>query len=164
MCDYSLMSFPNRLAREGEGLVVHRFCSGSLGLASPADLQPKQTGVPPVRSWWAAIRNFFALEGERSVPAVCIPPASRLILQDIPERMQAEYKIEAEEEVVFQQIGTDVNTYRDAVQFQNGRVLRLQELREGQRVTVLDVGSPLPAEGDVTPIKTEAETARLAGR
>jgi len=35
MCDYSLACFPNRLAVEGEQLVVHRFQTGALGLASP---------------------------------------------------------------------------------------------------------------------------------
>ena len=38
MCEYSLMSFPNRLAHAGEDLIVHRFSSGSMGLASPYDL------------------------------------------------------------------------------------------------------------------------------
>ncbi len=34
MCDYSLMTLPNRSAIFGEELVVHRFESGVLGLAS----------------------------------------------------------------------------------------------------------------------------------
>jgi len=45
MCDYSLMAVPNRLAQEGEELVAHRFPTGSLGLASPADL--KRAACPP---------------------------------------------------------------------------------------------------------------------
>jgi hypothetical protein len=32
-----------------------------------------------------------------------------------------------------------VNSYRDAVRFTNGREIRLQELREGQTVKVLDL-------------------------
>jgi hypothetical protein len=31
MCDYSLAGIPNRLAIEGEQLVVHQFSTGSLG-------------------------------------------------------------------------------------------------------------------------------------
>ena len=38
MCDYSLMAVPNRLAKEGEELVSHRFPTGSVGFASPGDL------------------------------------------------------------------------------------------------------------------------------
>ena len=41
MCDYSLGGLPNRLAVEGEELIVHRFPTQSIGLASPADLEPK---------------------------------------------------------------------------------------------------------------------------
>jgi hypothetical protein len=36
MCDYSLLHFPNRLAVNGEELIVHRFSSGSIGLAAEA--------------------------------------------------------------------------------------------------------------------------------
>jgi hypothetical protein len=36
MCDYALMGVPNRLATEGEDLLVHRFRTRSIGLtASP---------------------------------------------------------------------------------------------------------------------------------
>ncbi len=40
MCDYSLMTVPNRLAREGEKLIFHRFPTGSMGLASQSDFDP----------------------------------------------------------------------------------------------------------------------------
>jgi len=49
MCDYSLMAVPNRLAREGEELVAHRFPTGSLGLASPADLKRATDSAPAAR-------------------------------------------------------------------------------------------------------------------
>jgi hypothetical protein len=68
MCDYSLAGIPNRLAVEGEELVVHRFPTNSMGLASPC------ASV----SWWSAKQN----------PAVCVPPGARLILHDVPERLQ----------------------------------------------------------------------------
>jgi hypothetical protein len=40
MCDYSLHGIPNRLAEEGEVLVVHRFFTGSKGLTSHEYLKP----------------------------------------------------------------------------------------------------------------------------
>ena len=43
MCDYSLMSIPNRLASVGEELVVHRFETGAIGLASYCDRGPAPT-------------------------------------------------------------------------------------------------------------------------
>jgi hypothetical protein len=38
MCDCALMGVPNRIAVEGEQLVVHRFRNGLLGLAVPDNL------------------------------------------------------------------------------------------------------------------------------
>jgi hypothetical protein len=140
MCDYSLMAVPNRLAREGEELVAHRFPTGSLGLASPADL--KRAADPPApsrKNFWRAVLEFFNPPKTEPVPAVCIPPGARLELQDIPLRLQRDLGVGPAEPVTFTQISAAVNSYRDAVRFRNGREVRLQELREGQRVRVLDL-------------------------
>jgi len=142
MCDYSLMAVPNRLAQEGEELVAHRFPTGSLGLASPADI--KRVADPPApiqRSFWCAVKDFFNPPKTEPVPAVCIPPGARLKLQDIPARLQHDLGVSPVEDVTFTQITAAVNSYRDAVRFPNGREVRLQELREGQRVTVLDLSA-----------------------
>ena len=149
MCDYSLFAIPNRLAKEQEDLVAHRFPTGSMGLASPADLcrsaqlrrdQPGKNGL------WSAIKGFFTMPKIEPVPAVCIPPGARLHLQDIPVRLQQELGVGPAEDVVFTQTSASVNTYRDAVRFGNGRELNLQELREGQRVRVvsLALAEPMP--------------------
>src|SRR5712691_10210136 len=82
MCDYSLAGVPNRLAVEGEQLVVHRFSTGSVGLASPcSSLSSKET------------------------PAVCIPPGARLRLRDIPQALQL--GLNATEEVTFVQLSAE---------------------------------------------------------
>ena len=112
MCDYSLMAVPNRLAEEGEDLVVYRFATGSLGLASPSEFCSK---------------------------AVCIPPGARLRLQDIPACLQRDLKVGPVEEVTFTQLTAAADSYRDAVRFKNGRQMLFQELGEGQRVKVLDL-------------------------
>jgi hypothetical protein len=140
MCDYSLMTVPNRLAQDGEILITHRFQTGSLGLTSPADLKRVAAPVPMARqTFWARINAFFNPPRQESVCAVCIPPGARLRLENIPDRLQAELCVTAAEEVTFTQLSAAVNTYRDAVRFQNGREIRLQELREGMRVTVVDL-------------------------
>jgi hypothetical protein len=140
MCDYSLMAVPNRLAQEGEDLVAHRFPTGSLGLASPCDLKRiSEAPTPARRSFWCALKDFFNPPKTEPVPAVCIPPGARLRLQDIPARLQHELNVGPVEDVTFTQITAAVNSYRDAVRFNNGREVRLQELREGQRVVVLDL-------------------------
>lgn len=141
MCDYSLMCFPNRLANEGEDLVVHRFPSGSMGLASPADLHPAADGEGPRRTFWQAVKEFFNPIDTCAVPAVCIPPSARLVLHGIGEDFRREYSVAAEEEVTFEELSAAVNTYRDAVAFHNGRHVRIQELPEGLEVTVLTLAA-----------------------
>ena len=162
MCDYSLMAVPNRLAQEGEDLVAHRFPTGSLGLASPADLKRTATPPPAARSWWSTVMEFFNPPHIPPVPAVCIPPGSRLELQDIPVRLQRDLGIGAVEMVTFTQISPAANSYRDAVRFSNGREVRLQELREGQRVRVLDLS--MAEELDITRLREEIAEASYRGR
>jgi len=87
------------------------------------------------------VKEFFNPPKIASVPAVCIPPGARLQLRDIPSRLQNEMGVGPAEIVTFTQISAAVNSYRDAVRFENGRELRLQELREGQRVRVLDLSA-----------------------
>jgi len=148
MCDYSLHAQPNRLAIEGEPLVVHRFSRGSIGLASPSDLKPpsikSQPNAKPWPWWsWATISTWFqAPEVEcRPICAVCVPPGARLVVRDIPENLQQAFKIREVEEVTFVQLSADEYTYRDAVRFSNGHKLVLQQLHPGQRVDVLRLSS-----------------------
>jgi hypothetical protein len=145
MCDYSLHTYPNRLATDGEELIVHRFGAGSLGLASPADLTLViSAGKTAHGTWWSRAKAWFLghnpkWEAEKRVPAVCIPPGARLVLRDIPKNLQRELRVGEIEEVQFVETTAEVNTYRDAVRFQNGRRALLQQLREGQRVKVLSI-------------------------
>lgn len=151
MCDYSLHTFPNRLAVDGEELVVHRFGGASLGLASANDVAPP---IPAVRCtgnsrklWsWSGLKEWFKAqqpkwEAEKRIPAVCIPPGATLLLRDIPKNLQRELGVGEIEEVRFVQTSAEVNTYRDAVRFKNNRQVLLQGLREGQRATVLSLGA-----------------------
>jgi hypothetical protein len=120
MCDYSLAHFPNRLAVEGEQLVVHRFDTQSIGLA-PADRGQKT--------------NLFC-----SCPAVCVPPGARLLLRDIPEDLQRRLSAGDVEEVIFVQLSIKEFVHRDAIRFANGREVLLQRLPCGLRVDVLSLG------------------------
>ena len=142
MCDYSLYSIPNRLAVQGEELVTHRFLTGSIGLASPADLCKRNAIAASQASqsgFWGKLTRLLAPPDLMPVPAVCVPPGARLILKDIPADMQAQMNVGSEESVTFVQTGVMENQYRDAVRFENARELGLQSLREGQRVHVLSL-------------------------
>jgi hypothetical protein len=143
MCDYSLHAFSNRLGREGEELVVHRFVGGSIGLVSPEEVAPlsRPAGRPTeARFWsWNTIKTWFDVDNaaEAQPCAVCIPPGATLVLHDIPRGLQREIGVEGSEKVTFVQTTANPNTYRDAMRFSNQRQVLLQALRPGQRVSVL---------------------------
>ena len=120
MCDYSLGGLPNRLAVDGEELIVHRFSTHSIGLASSADLQIMKIREARQRdqSLWQRINSLFAPASDcRSVLAVCVPPGARLVLKSIPMDLQCKWSVGADEGVVFTQTSAEANTYRDALQF-----------------------------------------------
>ena len=131
MCDYSLHGIENRLAVEGEILVVHRFYTGSKGLTSPGYLKADTKS-----------KSFLALLAENFVKpssecAVCIPDGAELILTGIPQSLQLSAGVLGTEVVTFRQQSMNEATHRDAVEFQNGKTVLLQELEEGQRVGVV---------------------------
>jgi len=141
MCDYSLHCLPNRLAVEGEELVAHRFITGAIGLASPAELCRAATcknGLEK-QSFWSRIRAAIFPPTFAETPAVCIPPGARLRMTGIPAGLQRDLGVEEEESVTFTQTTALANTYHDAVRFENGRQVLLQMLKEGQRVRVLSL-------------------------
>jgi hypothetical protein len=109
---------------------VHRFYSGSKGLTSPEYL--KQGDRPK------GLRMFAAQCNEC---AVCIPDGAKLILSGISSAVQQARGLSATETVMFRQLSADAATYRDAVEFNNGIKLRLQDLEEGQPVEVLALSS-----------------------
>lgn len=141
MCDYSLMAIPNRLAEEGEDLVAHRFPTGPVGFASATDLRITVAPHARPQGFWLTLKNSFNPPKANPVPAVCVPPGARLILQDIPTRLQRDLQIGPAEEVTFTQLTASEYSYRDAIRFKNGHEVLLQKLSEGQRVKVLDLSS-----------------------
>ena len=120
--------------------MTHRFPTGSLGMASPVDVHaaitPRQRGRQTI---WQKIRAFFDPTVAPAVCAVCLPPGAKLLICDIPPRLQAQWGVQEREEGVFTQTSAAVNTYRDAVRFSGGCEVRLQEFREGMRVRVMDL-------------------------
>jgi hypothetical protein len=140
MCDYSLAALRTRLALEGEELIVYRFPTGTLGLTSPIELERHNQELRGWRSWFNP--------GE--VPcAVCVPPYARLLLRDIPERLQRELGVGTAEEVVLIQMNEMPGRHRDGVRFRNNQEVLLQHLAEGQRADVLSLSSLSENEGNM---------------
>ncbi len=160
MCDYSLGEIHNRLAVEGEELVVHRFPTHTLGLASPADLG---AGCAPCaqHTLWQQVREAIdqVFGPTKSVPAVCVPPGARLVLSGIPSHLQRRWNVTEEEPVTFVQTSMDVNRHRDAVQFCNGHESLLQNLPEGLRVRIVSLGAETSSE-TATVVREPRRTVR----
>jgi hypothetical protein len=146
MCDYSLLSFPNRLAIEGERLTSYRFPSHSLGLASPADLKPAAGSLRKAGfhgSRWSQLKDWlFSPEPcvKKEVAAICIPPGSRLRVIGIPEQMQRRFDVGPVEDVTFFERSASAYEYRDTILFANGRCALFQDLHEGLCFEVVSLG------------------------
>src|ERR1035437_6999535 len=142
MCDYSLGGLPNRLAVDGEELIVHRFSTHSIGLASPADLQTKtREERQRDQSLWHRIKSSFTPASDcLPVRAVCVPPGARLVLKSIPMDLRCKWSVGADESVFFMQTSTEVNTYRDALHFRTGRQVLLQDLASRTEVKCIAIG------------------------
>jgi hypothetical protein len=135
MCDYSLHGIENRLAVQGETLVVYRFHTGSRGLTSPAYLESSK----PATGFFAFLSR--KLVEPQPVCAVCIPDGAMLLLTGISPELRVAYGVSGSETVTFRQTTADEATHRDAVEFRNGATVGLQKLAEGQRVKVLSLSS-----------------------
>jgi hypothetical protein len=135
MCDYSLHGIANRLAVEGEVLVIHRFYTGSIGLTSPQYLKPTEKPKGLI----AVLKRILSTQS--MVCAVCIPDGAQLMLHGISPTLQQTHGVSTTEAVTFRQLAADAHTYRDAVEFKNGVKVRLQDLDEGQNVKILALSS-----------------------
>jgi hypothetical protein len=86
---------------------------------------------------------------------------ARLLVRDTPTELQRECGFQKDvEEAAFTQITAAVNTFRDAVRFQNGTEVLLQRFAEGQRVRVLTLSSA--EEQETGPKQHQRMTIRVA--
>ncbi|MBO0859058.1 MAG: hypothetical protein J2P21_11395 [Chloracidobacterium sp.] len=157
MCDYSLHGIKNRLANEGEQLFIHKFHTGSKGLASVSDLRNLEKPAPaPVgagiwarfKCWVENQRRWINDDMKRALPAVCIPPGARLQVDGIPATLQKQFGVGPHEEVTFVQLTAEPFRYRDAIRFHNGQEVLLQKLSDGLRMDVMSLSlveeTPVP--------------------
>jgi hypothetical protein len=136
------MKIPNRLAANGEELIVYRFRGRPVGLASAFDLRLEQELMNiRCRGVWSRFMELF-LPDLREVPAILVPPGARLLIRDISSDRQLQWRIHGETQTaVFTMLADEMNTFLDAVGFGNGTVVPLSGLAEGQRVRVLSVSA-----------------------
>jgi hypothetical protein len=155
MCDYSLLGVPNRLAVEGEDLVVHRFDTGSMGLTEPLGCGSRAEDLS--RSFWATVKEWFMPGEARGAVAVCIPPGASLLVHNMPEDIQQSCGSQPAELVTFTQLSVE-NAHRDAIRLGNGAEILLQRLREGQKVSVVKLTG---SEDESLPIDASSPRATI---
>ena len=142
MCDYSPYTTQTRLPEDGEELVLHTFETGTLGFAPASDLLNLQSGMrSQPDGFWASIKQFLWARRSTRLPAVCIPPGTRLLLGDLPRTVQASLCIAPSEVVVFTELSNRSYSYRDALLLPNGTRVLLQDLPEGLHAIVLSTSS-----------------------
>ena len=140
MCDYSLMMFPNRLATMGEELVAHRFRSGTTGFVSCSDFQIWQANRRSKNIWQWLTTAFSPVDEPKTV--VCIPPGARLRLEGCPEFINSDRSpLGSHGLASFTELSAEANHHRDALRFDDGVVVFLGMLAEGQRVRILRLSS-----------------------
>ena len=138
MCDYSLYAIPNRLAEDGEQVVLHRFGSGTIGFASVKDVPRKEAHcLTGWQSLCAGVKAFLLPRSGPTAPAVCMPPATRLMVTDVPSDVQRVHRIHSGDTVVTTEITSQSYSYRDALLLPNGKCVLLQDLPEGIEAVVL---------------------------
>lgn len=159
MCDYSLNGLRSRLAIEGEWLVTYRFPTGSIGLASPNELQAEGPGPyagARNRSWWSTLKGCLSARQTRDVGAVCIPPGARLRMYCWPAPALRDLQIRPVMDVIFSQLSATEYQYRDAIDLRNGCTVLMQRLPEGIHFEVLSMSS-----GESQSVPGITETARI---
>jgi hypothetical protein len=142
MRDHSLHA-TNRLAQEGEELVLCRFSSGVLGFAANADLLKAESIVrTEPRNFWSRLKESLLGRRAARFPAVCVPPGARLLLDGVPPNVQTSLQVAPSEVVVFAEISDRSYSYREVLLLPDETRVLLQDLPEGVHALVLALSSP----------------------
>jgi len=126
MCDYSLQGVASRPAKMGDELIITAFTNSlTRGFAAVDDLQVAVCLMP-------GTEIAFQREAERS------HPFSRLLPKFGFGKLGATV-------ARFRQINHNrPDTHHDALEFSNGKIVLLTQLRPGQRAKVLQLPPPPP--------------------
>jgi hypothetical protein len=117
MCDYSLHNVKSRPAKVGDRLTTHHFNTGTIGFAAPEDASTAVCVLPGTELAFA-----------RAI--TCQPRGWLGWKADIINHTTA----------IFRQINKHKQlTHHDALEFPDGQIVRLTDLFEGQKATVLQL-------------------------
>jgi hypothetical protein len=140
MCDYSLHNVKSRPAKVGDKLASIRFTS--------------------------SITHGFAALGEPNV-AVCLLPGTEVSFENEVEYRRAwgmfpNRKV-AEKVARFRQINLhDPGVHHDALEFPSGQTVLVNDLCEGQQMTVLQLPASLPVVQDAKEAMKQVENVLIS--
>ncbi len=138
MCNYSLRTIQNRLVKEGERLVSHRFESGTLGFASVSDVSEWRRATDgEISGFWSTMKDWLLPRPVPHLPTLCVPPGTQLLLSEVPPRTQMALGLGSSELVTVTELSNQRYSYRDALLLPNGTRVLLQDLPEGLHGLVL---------------------------
>ncbi|HEY7211022.1 MAG TPA: hypothetical protein VH477_12170 [Bryobacteraceae bacterium] len=142
MRDYPFYTIRNRLAVKGEELVLYRFESGALGFVSTLDLQSAESaGLAEPQTFWSRLKEIVFGRRAAHIPAVCVPPGARLLLDGVPPNIQTSLRVAPSEVVVFADISDRSYFYREALLLPDATRVLLQDLPAGVHALVLTLSS-----------------------
>ena len=131
MCDYSLKNVRSRPAKVGDTLTTRDFGTGTHGFAAAEDAAVAVCVLPGTELAFSAAVQVFGFRLLRGWKAQTVPHGT----------------------AVFRQVNKDDPfKHHDALEFPDGHIVLLTELREGQQATVLQ----LPAQPR-TAVEAEAQ-------
>ena len=140
MCDYSLMMVPNRLAYRRRGIGRPQISKRHNGVRILLRLH-HMAGGAALKEPMAASDGLGLRRKPDPTPVVCIPPGARLRVEAPPESLSGRSHSGSSELATFTQLSAEANQHRDALCFDDGAIVRLAMLAEGQRVKVLRLAS-----------------------
>jgi hypothetical protein len=85
---------------------------------------------------WIQLKPWFLPRQHDGPAAVCIPPGTELRVVSLNPVLRERLGLGETEDATFIQVSTEAFTYRDGIQFRNGKRILLQELPEGQRIFI----------------------------
>ena len=132
MCDYSLHTVSSRPAKVGDKLRTRNFGTGTIGFAA----------------------------SENDNVAVCVRPGTELgFEQDVSYGnfgLFGRSKQSKHRTAIFRQVNLDkVHVHRDALEFPDGEIVLLTQLKEGQHAAVLQLPTDATHEAELPDVTTE---------
>lgn len=139
MCDYSLYTIQNRLAEEGEELILHKFETGTLGFASASDFSRAGSLNTRSRYFLGQYEGLVGTAAYSTVHGDLRSSRNSLITERHSTNCADTPPHRPKEIALFTEVSDRSYSYRDALLPPNGTRVLLQDLPAGLHALVLSL-------------------------